>query len=195
MIPKVCSVDHWWSARLAEVVREKFFWVVHCCRIGTFEVWSHYAAGNINEALHQAAFTEVEKSHISHIFVWSSGVTKSLIRYICKLPSCPISVCKVGRIFTERFAVRLHVYQREGCREDCQEAGEERSRSRNLGLVSLIRYKSKLLCRNWAWHYRELFRAKWQRNDNIGFTLTPGPYNHNRVRKRDLWNKINRLES
>jgi len=42
VIPKVCSADHWWSARLAEVVRKspyksifcpsrttKFLWVVH----------------------------------------------------------------------------------------------------------------------------------------------------------------------
>ena len=25
VIPKVCSTDHWWSARLAEVVRESLY--------------------------------------------------------------------------------------------------------------------------------------------------------------------------
>ncbi len=30
VIPKVCSADHWWSARLAEVVRESLYKPIFC---------------------------------------------------------------------------------------------------------------------------------------------------------------------
>jgi len=30
VIPKICSVDHWWSARLAEVVRESLIKTIFC---------------------------------------------------------------------------------------------------------------------------------------------------------------------
>ena len=65
----------------------------------------------------------------------------------CKLASHLLSVREVGRVVTDRPIVRLHVDQREGRREDCQEVGEERSRSRDMGLVSFIRYKSA--CFEW----------------------------------------------
>ncbi len=30
VIPKVCSADHWWSARLAQMVRQSLFKSIYC---------------------------------------------------------------------------------------------------------------------------------------------------------------------
>ncbi len=57
VVPKVCSADHWWSARLAEVVREPKKFGNHCTRPNYFGCPPPWPHGYLS---HEAAYFLIE---------------------------------------------------------------------------------------------------------------------------------------